>query len=72
MNDETQIWLKYSKENLDSAKILLDSKFFNPCLQNIHQVSMLILYLNLGTQIVPKNCIRCFEFFKTINNNYRL
>ena len=37
MKDETKIWLKYSKENLDSAKILLDSKLFNPCLQNIQQ-----------------------------------
>ena len=37
MKDEAKSWLKYSIENLDSAKILLDSKLFNPCLQNIQQ-----------------------------------
>jgi len=37
MKDETQVWLKYSEENFQSAKILLGSKLFNPCLQNIQQ-----------------------------------
>ena len=37
MKDETKKWVDYSKENLDSAKILLESKLFNPCLQNIQQ-----------------------------------
>ena len=37
MKEETKIWLEYSKENFDSAKILLKSKLFNPCLQNIQQ-----------------------------------
>lgn len=37
MKDETKIWLDYSKENLESAKILLESKLFNPCLQNVQQ-----------------------------------
>ena len=37
MRDETEIWLNYSKENLESAKILLKSGLFNPCLQNIQQ-----------------------------------
>ena len=37
MKEETKIWLKYSEENLESARILLKSKLFNPCLQNIQQ-----------------------------------
>ena len=37
MKEETKIWLKYSEENFDSAIILLKSKLFNPCLQNVQQ-----------------------------------
>jgi HEPN domain-containing protein len=37
MKDETQIWLTYSAENLQAAKVLLESKLFNPCLQNVQQ-----------------------------------
>jgi HEPN domain-containing protein len=31
------MWLRYSTENIDSANILLESKLYNPCLQNIQQ-----------------------------------
>lgn len=37
MKDETKIWLDYSKENLKSAKVLLENVLYNPCLQNIQQ-----------------------------------
>jgi HEPN domain-containing protein len=37
MKDETKVWLDYADENLKSAKLLLDSGFFNTCLQNIQQ-----------------------------------
>jgi HEPN domain-containing protein len=37
MKDETKSWLEYADENLSSAKVLLDSKLFNPCLQNAQQ-----------------------------------
>ena len=37
MRDETKAWLKYAGENLESSKILLQSKLFNPCLQNVQQ-----------------------------------
>ena len=37
MKDETKIWLKYSRENLRSARLLLESGLFNPCLQNVQQ-----------------------------------
>ena len=37
MKNETLQWLKYAEENLQSAKVLLDSKLYNPCLQNAQQ-----------------------------------
>jgi HEPN domain-containing protein len=37
MKDETKIRLEYAKENLKSSKVLLESKLYNPCLQNIQQ-----------------------------------
>ena len=37
MNDETRRWLGYAKENLASARVLLDSGLYNPCLQNVQQ-----------------------------------
>jgi len=37
MKDETKQWLGYASENLESAKVLLDSSLFNPCLQNTQQ-----------------------------------
>ena len=37
MNDETRKWLEYADENLASARILLGSQLYNPCLQNIQQ-----------------------------------
>ena len=37
MKEETKIWLKYAKENLKSSEILLESKLYNPSLQNAQQ-----------------------------------
>lgn len=37
MRDEAETWLNYAVENLESAKILLQSKLFNSCLQNVQQ-----------------------------------
>jgi HEPN domain-containing protein len=37
MQEETKNWLSYSEENLEAAKVLIDSKLFNPCLHNIQQ-----------------------------------
>ena len=37
MKDETKIWLRYAGENLESAKILLQNKLYNPCLQSVQQ-----------------------------------
>jgi HEPN domain-containing protein len=37
MKDESKTWLKYAEENLQSARVLLKSELFNPCLQNAQQ-----------------------------------
>ena len=37
MNDEARLWLTYAQENLASARVLLESGLFNPCLQNAQQ-----------------------------------
>jgi HEPN domain-containing protein len=37
MKDQTKKWLEYADENLRSAKVLLESELFNPCLQNVQQ-----------------------------------
>ena len=37
MRDQTKKWLEYAGENLRSAKVLLESELFNPCLQNVQQ-----------------------------------
>ena len=37
LKGETKIWLRYSKENFDSANVLLKNNLFNPCLQNVQQ-----------------------------------
>ncbi len=37
MNDEAGTWLTYAHENLASARVLLDSELYNPCLQNSQQ-----------------------------------
>ncbi|KIM11770.1 MAG: DNA-binding protein [Sulfurovum sp. FS08-3] len=39
MKDETKLWLEYADENLQSAKVLLNSMLFNPSLQNAQQAS---------------------------------
>jgi len=37
MKNETKEWLKFSEDNLLSAKILVQNFLYNPCLQNIQQ-----------------------------------
>ena len=37
MRDETKQWLSYADDNLRSARVLLESELFNPCLQNAQQ-----------------------------------
>jgi HEPN domain-containing protein len=37
MKEQTKMWLEYADENLRSARVLLESELFNPCLQNVQQ-----------------------------------
>jgi len=37
MKDETTKWLEYADQNIESARVLFDSRLFNPCLQNVQQ-----------------------------------
>jgi HEPN domain-containing protein len=37
MKEQTKTWLEYADENLRSARVLLESELFNPCLQNVQQ-----------------------------------
>jgi HEPN domain-containing protein len=37
MQKETEIWLVYSQENLEAAKVLFENKLYNPCLHNVQQ-----------------------------------
>ncbi len=37
MQEETNNWLIYSEDNFEAAKVLLESKLYNPCLHNIQQ-----------------------------------
>ncbi len=37
MQEESKSWLTYSEENLEAARVLLESELYNPCLHNIQQ-----------------------------------
>lgn len=55
MRDETKTWLCYGDENLQSAHVLLKSKLFNPCLQNVQQaVEKWLKALAVELSMVPK------------------
>jgi len=37
MKKDTELWLQYADENLESAKVLIESNLYNPSLQNAQQ-----------------------------------
>jgi len=37
LKEDTKQWIKYAEENLEAAKILLESNLYNPALHNIQQ-----------------------------------
>lgn len=37
MKEQTEKWLEYADDNLQSAKLLFENQLFNPCLQNVQQ-----------------------------------
>ena len=70
MKDETKIWLDYSKENLDSAKILIESKLFNPCLQNVQQcVEKSLKALLIENSLKPKKTHSILELKNILLRN---
>ena len=60
MRDETKTWLDYADENLRSAKLLLDSELFNPCLQNVQQAvekALKAVLIELGIKLKKTHSI---------------
>jgi HEPN domain-containing protein len=37
MSDEPAVWIRYAAENRQAAALCLESRLFNPCLQNAQQ-----------------------------------
>jgi len=70
MRDEARIWLDYSRENLESAQILLKSSLFNPCLQNCQQcVEKALKSLLLENSIPIKKTHGIFELRNMLFQN---
>ena len=70
MNDETQIWLDYSIENLQSAEVLLASELYNPCLQNVQQcVEKALKSLLIENSIKLKKTHSINELKNILKNN---
>jgi HEPN domain-containing protein len=70
LKDETKIWLTYSKENLDSAKVLLKSELFNPCLQNVQQsIEKSLKALLIENSLKLKRTHSIFELKNILLNN---
>lgn len=53
MQEETKLWLQYSEENLEAAKVLLRSELYNPCLHNIQQAIEKALKSLFIEKIIP-------------------
>ena len=70
MQEETKSWLNYSEENLEAAKVLLESKLFNPCLQSIQQsIEKALKALFIEKEIPFKKTHNIMEL-KTILSKY--
>ncbi len=71
MKKETKIWFKYSQENFDSANILLKSKLFNPCLQNVQQsVEKALKAVLIEKDIIFKKTHDILKLKILLNKNY--
>ena len=53
MSDEARTWLRYAEENLQSARLLLQSALFNPALQNAQQAVEKFLKAVLMARDIP-------------------
>jgi HEPN domain-containing protein len=70
MQDETKLWLNYAEENLEAAKVLLESELYNPCLQNIQQAIEKVLKSVFIEKLIPfKKTHNIMELKKILSNN---
>ena len=70
MQDETKLWLNYAEENLEAAKVLLESELYNPCLQNIQQAIEKVLKSVFIEKLIPfKKTHNILELKKILSNN---
>ncbi len=53
MQEETNNWLTYSEDNLEAAKVLLESELYNPCLHNIQQSIEKALKSSFIGKVIP-------------------
>jgi len=68
MKDDTRQWLHYAEENLSSAKLLIERKLYNPCLQNTQQAiekMLKALLIEKGVKIKKTHSIS--ELVKLLN-----
>lgn len=70
MKDQTKKWLEYADENLRSAKVLLESELFNPCLQNVQQaVEKMLKALLIESRIKIKKTHSINELVTILGEN---
>ena len=72
MKEETKNWLTYSEENLEAAKILIESELFNPCLQNIQQAIEKALKSLFIEKSIPFKKTHNIMELKTILENHNM
>ena len=69
MKNETETWLAYSRENLASAKVLLESNLFNPCLHNVQQcIEKALKSILVEKALGLKRTHSIMELKNTLNN----
>ena len=56
MKKDTEIWLQYAQENIQSAEILMESGIYNPSLQNAQQAIEKLLKAVLVENNQTTNC----------------
>ena len=62
MLEETKNWLNYAQDNLEAAKVLLNSQLYNPCLHNVQQcVEKLLKSVIIEKNIPFKKTHNIFE-----------
>jgi HEPN domain-containing protein len=60
LKEETNLWLKYSEENLEAAEVLLTHHLYNPALHNVQQSvekSLKALFIEYGLKLKKSHSI---------------